>query len=262
MRRVWLARGLAIAADALQIAVFPAFIEGAFSPIDDVLDILMAVALTLLLGWNIAFVPSFLIKALPIADLAPTWTIAVLIAGRGRAAGEGVLAGLGAGEAGEWAGMPWRLWYNALIKPYWTPSPRTISIIWTLLYPLIAVTFGYVFALVLMHRLPARVALPFAINLAANLLFTPILFRLKNLPLATIDILIALLTLVWAMAAIWPWHPWVTFTEIPYLAWVCIAAGLQVIITQTNLRKANGLAVVNRVRAGDPPLPPLPPKVQ
>jgi hypothetical protein len=84
--RVWLARGIAVAADGVQLALFPVTVEGAMSPVDDALDVVVAVLLTALLGWHIAFVPSFVIKLLPFADLAPSWTIAVLIATRGGAA--------------------------------------------------------------------------------------------------------------------------------------------------------------------------------
>jgi len=35
-------------------------------------------------------------------------------------------------------------WYNSLIKPAWTPVPGVIGTIWTLLYPIIIVVFGYV----------------------------------------------------------------------------------------------------------------------
>ena len=58
--------------------------EGALSPVDDGLDVVTAVILTALVGWHIAFVPSFVVKLLPVADLAPTWTVAVLIATAGR----------------------------------------------------------------------------------------------------------------------------------------------------------------------------------
>ena len=80
--RVWLARGIAVAADVLQIAVFPAFAQGIASPLDAGLDVVVALLLVLLVGWHIAFLPTFLIEALPFVDLAPTWTLAVLIATR------------------------------------------------------------------------------------------------------------------------------------------------------------------------------------
>ncbi len=83
-RRIWLARGLAVAADLVQIVFFPVLSEGFASPFDAALDVIVALLLTLIVGWHIAFIPSFIIKALPFADMAPTWTLAVLFATRGR----------------------------------------------------------------------------------------------------------------------------------------------------------------------------------
>jgi hypothetical protein len=69
---------LAIIADALQIVVFPAFIEGALSPADDILDFGVAALLVNLLGWHWEFLPSFLAKLVPGVDLVPFWTMAVV----------------------------------------------------------------------------------------------------------------------------------------------------------------------------------------
>ena len=68
---------LAIVADALQIAVFPLFAEGAASPADDILDVGVGAVLYYLLGWHWEFLPSFLGKLAPGVDLAPFWTLAV-----------------------------------------------------------------------------------------------------------------------------------------------------------------------------------------
>ncbi len=68
---------LAILADALQLVVFPLFVEGAGSPADDVLDFCVGGVLTYLLGWHWEFLPSFVAKLVPGADLAPFWTLAV-----------------------------------------------------------------------------------------------------------------------------------------------------------------------------------------
>jgi hypothetical protein len=68
---------LAIAADALQIFVFPLFSEGALSPADDVLDIAVAIVLVRLLGWHWEFLPAFAAELIPGADLVPFWTLAV-----------------------------------------------------------------------------------------------------------------------------------------------------------------------------------------
>jgi tryptophan-rich sensory protein len=65
--------------------------------------------------------------------------------------------------------MTWMEWYNSLAKPSWTPAPATIGMIWQILYPIILVSFGFVFVQAIRKKVPWLVALPFAINLVANL---------------------------------------------------------------------------------------------
>lgn len=71
------AMALAVVADALQLVVFPLFVEGALSPADDVLDLVVGGAMVHLLGWHWEFLPSFLAKLVPGIDLVPFWTLAV-----------------------------------------------------------------------------------------------------------------------------------------------------------------------------------------
>jgi len=67
---------LAIVADAVQLIGFPLFVEGAVSPLDDILDFIVAVALSGMLGWHWEFMPSLLGKLVPGVDLVPLWTLA------------------------------------------------------------------------------------------------------------------------------------------------------------------------------------------
>jgi translocator protein len=82
-----------------------------------------------------------------------------------------------------------------------------------------------------------EVALPFAINLVANLIFTPIQFGLRNLPLASVDILVVWATIIWMMVAIWKHYRWVAVAQVPYFVWVSIATVLQLSITGMNWGK-------------------------
>lgn len=75
--RLKAAMALAIVADVAQMVVFPMVIEGAASPIDDLIDISVAGGLTLLVGWHWEFLPSFAAKLVPGVDLVPLWTLAV-----------------------------------------------------------------------------------------------------------------------------------------------------------------------------------------
>ena len=105
--------------------------------------------------------------------------------------------------------MTWIEWYNTLQKPSWTPAPATIGMIWQILYPIILVSFGFVFVQAIRSKISKRVALPFVLNLIANLIFTPIQFGMRNLPLAAADILVVWTTIIWCIIAAWPRFRWV-----------------------------------------------------
>ena len=124
--------------------------------------------------------------------------------------------------------------YQALIKPSWSPPAWVFGPVWTLLYAIIAASFGTVFYRAATGALPWRVALPFALNLVFNFSFTYFQFGLKNNYLAAADILLVLATLVWALVAVWPHLRWVAYANIPYLLWVSFATVLQLTITALN----------------------------
>jgi hypothetical protein len=75
--RLRLAWAVALAADTLQIAAMPLFAEGALSPADTILDLVVGTILVRLLGWHWAFLPSLIAELVPGLDLFPTWTAAV-----------------------------------------------------------------------------------------------------------------------------------------------------------------------------------------
>ena len=125
-------------------------------------------------------------------------------------------------------------WYQSLIKPSWAPPSYLFGPVWTLLYLLIVISFGKVFLMAGNKTIPLLVALPFALNIIFNLLFTPIQFGLQNNLLAAADILLVLGTLIWAMVMIYPYAPWITYIQIPYVLWVSFATVLQLTITYLN----------------------------
>jgi translocator protein len=128
-------------------------------------------------------------------------------------------------------------WYSQIVKPTWAPPSWIFGPVWSVLYAIIAVSFGTVFYKAFSGKVPMMVALPFVLNLVFNALFTPIQFGLKNNLLASIDILLVLGTLVWALVAVWKFSDlrWVSYVNIPYLLWVMFATVLQVTITWLNL---------------------------
>ena len=83
--RIRVAWAIALAVDAIQLATAPAelggppvwFIEGA-------VDLVTMAVLWAVVGFHWAFLPSIVTKLLPFVDIAPTWTLAVFLATRGR----------------------------------------------------------------------------------------------------------------------------------------------------------------------------------
>ena len=125
-------------------------------------------------------------------------------------------------------------WYSTLIKPTWSPPSWIFGPVWTVLYVLIAISFGKVLLMAWQKQIGLLILLPFILNLIFNFAFTPLQFGLQNNLLAAVDILFVLGTLIWAMIAIYPYASWITYVQIPYLIWVSFATVLQLTITFLN----------------------------
>src|SRR5574343_486329 len=115
-------------------------------------------------------------------------------------------------------------WYSTLIKPSWSPPSWIFGPVWSVLYTLIAITYRTVFYKIYTKEIPAFIAFS----------FTYFQFSLKNNLLASIDILLVLITLIWALILIYPHMKWVAISNIPYLLCVSFATVLQLTITFLN----------------------------
>ena len=118
------------------------------------------------------------------------------------------------------------MWYDNLKKPAWTPKPDTISTIWMILYPIMFISFGIVFYQAFTGEIPWFLTIPFLLNILFNIAFTPVLFVKRNILLATVDIYCVVLTLAWAALAMYRFNPTITYAQIHYFGWVCIATVL------------------------------------
>ena len=128
-------------------------------------------------------------------------------------------------------------WYQELAKPSWAPPSFLFGPVWTALYAIIIASFGYVFyASFILKKIPYQVTIPFILNIIFNIAFTPLQFWLRNNVLASIDIVLILVTLIWALIAIYPHARLVAYVNIPYLLWVMFATCLQLTITYLNIK--------------------------
>jgi tryptophan-rich sensory protein len=125
-------------------------------------------------------------------------------------------------------------WYGLLSKPAFAPPAWIFSFVWAFLYILILASFGYIFYLVYRGKLAVKYITPFFLNVVFNLGFSILEFKMQNLELALLDILLVLGTLIWATVMIYPKVRWVAYAQIPYLLWVSFATILQISIVYLN----------------------------
>ena len=125
-------------------------------------------------------------------------------------------------------------WYKQLAKPSWAPPAKVFGPVWTVLYIGIVFTFGATAYMFAKSQISWLVLLPFVLNIVFNAAFTPLQFKLRNNNLALLDIFLVLLTLIWALLIIYPFAPWISLANIPYLLWVSFATVLQSSITWLN----------------------------
>jgi tryptophan-rich sensory protein len=125
-------------------------------------------------------------------------------------------------------------WYSQTKKPKWSPPSWLFGPVWSILYIFIFISFGYVFVRVYEGDMDVIVLLPFVLNILFNILFSPIQWKLRSNLLASIDIFLMIVTLVWIMVSIYNYYPWVTYMQMGYLLWICFAFVLQVTITRLN----------------------------
>ena len=63
---------------------------------------------------------------------------------------------------------PTYTWYQQLLKPSWAPPSFLFGPVWSVLYTIIALTFGRVFYLVWQKQLPTYILLPFILNIVLS----------------------------------------------------------------------------------------------
>lgn len=127
--------------------------------------------------------------------------------------------------------MDYQTYYAAIDKPFFAPEPWVFGLAWGTIYPLIALAFVYlVYFTFWKRRLPTSVLVLFAVNIAANVAFTPLQLNYPGQIYATLDILLVLGTLVALEYILWHRQKIVFLLLLPYLLWGAFATILQVTI--------------------------------
>lgn len=137
-------------------------------------------------------------------------------------------ATFGAGATG--ALFPTGEWYKGLNKPSWTPPNWVFPVMWTSIYVLIAFAGARVAVLD-----GAAYAMVFwAMQIAFNALWTPVFFGLRNIK-GSVPVMVCLwVSVLGATITHWQLDIWAGLAFAPYLAWVTVAAALNIEMVRLN----------------------------
>lgn len=116
-------------------------------------------------------------------------------------------------------------WYQTLAKPALIPPDWVFPVAWTILYVLI----GLALAIVLNARGARERGLGislFAVQLLANLMWTPLFFGWHRVVLAFAVVVIMVLTTLATTLVFGRIRPAAAWLMVPYLAWICFAGAL------------------------------------
>ncbi|HEX5958691.1 MAG TPA: TspO/MBR family protein [Hyphomicrobiaceae bacterium] len=125
-------------------------------------------------------------------------------------------------------------WYAALTKPSWTPPNWLFPLVWSVLYPAMAVTLWLLWDRAAdTARRRAAITL-FLLQLMLNAAWSPVFFGLHH-PRAALIIIVLLAAAVAAtIAAAWRAQRMAASLLGPYLAWVVYATTLNAGIVALN----------------------------
>lgn len=125
-------------------------------------------------------------------------------------------------------------WYLELNKPSFSPPNWLFAPVWTILYIMMGVAAGIVWAKGFYHIWVKTALYHFGLQLLFNALWSIIFFGFKNPFAALLVILTLLILLIFTIK----WFKVVSTTAayllIPYLLWVCFATALNYKIWELN----------------------------
>ena len=124
-------------------------------------------------------------------------------------------------------------WFSALNSPTFSPPNWVFGPVWTLLYLLIA-TSAFLIVQKRSEWLPLAIAL-WALQLALNVIWTPVFSGAQDLQLAFYYIVALWLSIVAYIFFSWRISRWASMIMIPYLCWVSFATALNFAYWQINI---------------------------
>ncbi len=114
-------------------------------------------------------------------------------------------------------------WYTTLNKPSFNPPNWLFAPVWTVLYVLMGISAGWVWAKGFHHKWVKTGLYHFGFQLLLNALWSIVFFGLKNPFLAFLVIIALVIMLILTIRWFKVVSKFAAILLIPYLAWVCFA---------------------------------------
>lgn len=115
-------------------------------------------------------------------------------------------------------------WYPQLNKPFFTPPNSLFGPVWTLLYILMGIAAGLVWARGLHHRWVKTALYYFGLQLMLNGSWSLVFFGLQNPTLALVVIAALLITIILTIRGFRVVSKTAAWLMLPYLLWVSFAS--------------------------------------
>ena len=124
-------------------------------------------------------------------------------------------------------------WYEGLVKPDWRPKNWMFPVAWTLIYVLSALAAARVAGLAGNGQAMAF----WAMQIALNTLWTPVFFGARRMGFSVVVMGALVFAVLGMLVTFWRLDGWAALMVVPYLAWLALAAPLNVWIWRNNRGK-------------------------
>lgn len=127
-----------------------------------------------------------------------------------------------------------RVWYDALVKPSWTPSGGTIGAVWAVLFACIALSLALLDAKVGVLTLGPWLTAAIVANWITNQAYTYFQFTRQDWFAAGIDSALIAITAFAVVALAWKLSKRAALLYVPYALWASFATYLSFLIWSLN----------------------------
>ncbi|WP_430614221.1 TspO/MBR family protein [Flavobacterium sp. JP2137] len=126
-------------------------------------------------------------------------------------------------------------WYPQIEKPWFNPPNAVFPIVWPILYILMGIAVGMVWAKrAAAESLVRKALIVFGVQLLLNALWSILFFGLQNPKLAFFELVVLLVAVIFCGRQFYKISPWAAYLLVPYVLWLSFAGILNFSIWMLN----------------------------